>query len=113
MSKFEAAVNATPNEPRVFEVREYIRLRPSENLIPVKHYRTIYHRDGRISREALSVEILLEQTIRAFHGNADYSAEILTGLFEESRDAEECARAIARLHGRNVEVQGTRVMVTA
>lgn len=111
MGEFNANPNRQSIEPRVFEVREFMRFRPSESLIPVKHYRTIYHRDGRISQEALSVEFLLEQTIRAFHGNADQAAGVLTGLFAEPRDAEECAQAIARHHGRNAEVRGTRVTV--
>jgi hypothetical protein len=78
-------------------------------LIPVVHYRTVYHRDGRISKEALPVEALLPQIIRAFHGSPQEGEGRLTGIFVDPRDAEECAQALAVHYGKNAEVSGTRI----
>jgi hypothetical protein len=112
MNKPHSPPSTQSPESKVYEVREFIRFKPSANLVPVRHYRTVYHRDGRISKEALSVEALLERTIEAFDGLAARSAGALTGFFKEVRNAEECAEAIVRHHGRPVEVTGSQVTIS-
>ncbi|CAL1241789.1 hypothetical protein [Candidatus Methylocalor cossyra] len=97
---------------RIYEVHEFIRFRPNDRWIPVSHYRTVYHRDGRISREALAESSILEHTIRAFQGHARPAAGVLLGLFHDVRDAQDCAEAIAAHHGRPVQVCGTQLTVT-
>ena len=96
---------------KVYEVREFVRLKPDDNLTPVRHYRTVYHADGRISKETLSVEDLLEKTIGAFNGYTYRSAGILKGFFDDPGKAEECARAIAAHHDRKAEVCGTEITI--
>ncbi len=98
-------------EPKTYEVHEFIRLKPSGGLIPVGHYRTVYHRDGRISKEALSVQSLVSKMIRAFHGRPQESEGKLMGFFEDPRDAHECAQAIAVYQGKDAQVSGARVTV--
>lgn len=41
---------------KIYEVHEFERTGPAADLVPVRHYRTVYHRDGRISTEDLAVQ---------------------------------------------------------
>ncbi|MGZ8219866.1 hypothetical protein [Methylomagnum sp.] len=111
MKLFKSPVEETRNA-RSFEVHEFIRLKPEGGLVPVKHYRTVYHENGRISREAFPVEPLLREIIRDFDGQIGEAGEYLTGCFDQANLARECAQAIAAHHGKNVEVSGTEVKIS-
>lgn len=101
------------DRPKAVEIQEFVRFRTNGDLVPVHHYRTVYHPDGRISYEALSAEALVEKTIRAFQGDAHHaSGGALLGLFSAPQDAKDCAQAIADHHGKPVEVSGTQLTVT-
>lgn len=41
---------------KVCEVQEFERTGPAADLVPVRHYRTVYHCDGRISTEDLAIQ---------------------------------------------------------
>ncbi len=103
--------NTVTIEPRVYEVHEFINLKGGEELVRVRHSRTSYHGDGRISQEVLSREPLLEQMVRAFRGYVHKSAGMLTGFFESPELARECARAIAIHHNIEAEICGTQITV--
>lgn len=93
-----------PTKSRIYEVREFVRLKARDDLVPVRHFRTSYHPDGRISQEVLSTGTSLEQMIRAFDGYVFKSAETVTGVFDDPDDARECARVIALYHDKKVEL---------
>jgi hypothetical protein len=105
--------NARSAAPRVYEVHEFINLKRGDGLVQVRHFRTSYHSDGRISQEVLSSEMLLEQMIRAFRGYVHKSAGTLTGFFDSPENARECARAIALHHDKKAEVCGTQITIVA
>lgn len=109
MASNPAAIGA--ERAKTVEIHEFVRFRPNGDLVPTHHYRTVYHGDGRISREALSTESLLEKTILAFRGYVHQSGGALLGLFDAPQDAQECAQAIADHHGKPVEVCGNQVTV--
>jgi hypothetical protein len=104
--------NARPAEPRVCEVHEFVNLKRGGELVEVRHSRTSYHLDGRISQEVLSTEPLLEQMIRAFRGYAHKSAGTLTGFFDSAELARECARAITVYHNKETDICGTQITIT-
>lgn len=106
---------STPKETRParsFEVQEFIRFKPEGGLVPVKHYCTVYHKNGRTSREAFPVEPLLREIIRGFNGKVCATDGALTGYFEQPELAWECAQAINAHHGKNAEVSGTELTVS-
>lgn len=111
MNIFKPPVEET-RQARSFEVHEFIRFKPEGGLVPVKHYRTVFHENGRISREAFPVEPLLREIIRGFDRQIADSGGALTGYFDQPERARECAQAIAAHHGRNVEVSGTEVKIS-
>ncbi len=45
---------ATPDEPKIYEVREFANIHPGKAYVQMRHYRTVYHADGRITREDVS-----------------------------------------------------------
>lgn len=51
----QTSASRTPAEGKVYEVHEFERTGPGNDLVPVRHYRTVYHTDGRISTEDLAV----------------------------------------------------------
>lgn len=112
MSISSSSPAAATERPKAVEIQEFVRFRHNGDLVPVHHYRTVYHPDGRISQEALSGQALLEHTIRAFRGDArSASGGALLGLFNAPQDAEDCAQAIADHHRKPVEVAGTQLTI--
>jgi len=105
------AVTVSSAEPRVYEVQEFVNLQRGQDLVRVRHVRTRYHADGRISQETLSTETLLEQMIRAFRGNVHQSAGTVTGFFDTPEQARECAQAIAHYHHKEPELCGTQIAI--
>jgi len=101
----------TTEQSRCYEVREFVNLKRGEDWVQVRHFRTSYHLDGRISQEDLSIEPLLEQMIRAFRGYVHQSAGTLSGFFDSPELARECARAIAVYHKRDAEICGTQITI--
>jgi len=97
--------------PRIYEVQEFAQIQRGEELVTVRHLRTIYHPDGRISHERLSVEPLLEVMIRAFNGYVYRSAGVLTGFFNDPDEAKECAKIIIIYHDKQVEICGTQITI--
>ena len=105
-----AAVRAA--EPRIYEVSDFVNPTPANDYVLVRHYRTVYHPGGQISKELISsTETLLEQMIHAFHGQVYQSAGTLNGFFDDPERARECARAIALYHHKEAEVIGTQVTI--
>jgi hypothetical protein len=46
----------SPRPARICEVREFVDIESGREFVLVNRYRTIYHPDGRISKEWCSVE---------------------------------------------------------
>lgn len=111
MKFFKSPVEEIP-KTQSFKVYELIRLKPEGSLVPVKRYRTVYHENGRISREVFPLELLLKEIIWGFDGQIGDTGESLTGYFEQPELARECAQAIATHHGKNVELSGMEVRIS-
>ena len=101
--------STTTRQTRICEVHEFIRCAPNGGLLAVVHYRTVYHEDGRIRKEAIPAIALLPRIIRAFHGSPRESEGTLTGFFDDPKDATECAATIARHYGMTAEISGTQI----
>jgi hypothetical protein len=98
-------------EGRVYELREFVTLKPASGYVKVRHSRTIFDADGHVRQELLPVESSLEQLIRAFAGSPGLSGGTITGEFEDAERARDCARSIEQHFGKAVELSGASLSV--
>ena len=116
MSKQSTNVDATgheePTEPIVYKAFEYVKPSSSDDYVLVREYRTFYYLDGRIVRETLLMETPFEQMVRAFDGCMRKTDGLLTGLFKAPEQAQDCARRIDDLYGKDVQVNGNQLSMT-
>lgn len=98
---------------RSIEVREFAWLRPDTSLTPVYHYRTVYGEDGAVRRDILSADTLLQHIVRTFDGHVERMDEKqLHAHFEHPEQAQACAEAIELHHAREVDINGTQLIVS-
>ncbi len=104
----------TPTKPsNVYEVSDYIRVAPSKDYVLVRHYRTGHGDGGQIVNEPVSsTEELLTTMIRAFEGRCLHVSNGLRGVFEDARQAQECAEAVAAHHRKKADVVGKDLFIT-
>jgi hypothetical protein len=98
-------------ERKVYEVMEFVSLKPDQALVSVAHYRTVYFPDGKIQREDLAGVKLLQGIIKSFSGYSSESAGTLMGFFDDPKNAEDCAKAITLNTKATVEVCGTQLVI--
>jgi hypothetical protein len=113
MSKQQPSANAPgsaePEKPIVYKAFEYVKPSSHEDYVLVREYRTLYYLDGRVVRETLLMETPFEQLVRAFDGYMRKTDGLLTALFSAPEQAQECARKIDYVYGKDVEVNGNQL----
>ena len=105
----DASKSEEPAKPIIYKAFEYVKPSSHEDYVLVREYRTLYYLDGRVVRETLLMESPFEQVVRAFDGTMRKIDGLLTGLFNAPEQAQECARKIDYLYGKDVEVNGNQL----
>lgn len=103
--------SSNPGEPRAYEVLEFVKAAPGEDLVLTRQDRTIFHPDGRISQETQLLENLFEKLVPAFNGYVYKASGQLTGHFDGPERARDCARELAFHYNKAVEISGSRIRI--
>ena len=107
----DAAISSTEQaeNPVVYKAYEFARSSSAEDFVLVLESRTYFYLDGSTRQEVELMETPFEQMVRAFNGDFRKSAKRLTGLFDAPDQAKGCARKIANLYDKPVEISGNQI----
>lgn len=102
----------TPNlQTKVYEVVEFVSLKPSDPLVSAVRYRTFYHPDGKIRHERIPNTGLIRSMIEDHSGYSIETGSTITGFFDDTEDAAKCAKAINHIFRTTAEVCGTHLVI--